>query len=200
MQAPDTLHLFTMSYPYGNGEPFIENELNFLASKFNKIYIYPSVSDPAISRIPANATIIDLDSNKIKFSALSVMLKNIRLVISIHFNEIIKSPKKGTYIRHFREFNSRLLKSIVLANRIRSLIKEAPTKKDIFYSFWMNENAMALSILKCRKVIQNFVFRANGFDLYDIQARHNYIPFRPFIFRQVDKMFAVAKKGSDYMK
>ncbi|HWY12499.1 MAG TPA: glycosyltransferase [Bacteroidia bacterium] len=196
MEKPNTLHLFTMSYPNGNSESFVENEVNYLALKFKKIYIYPSTGDSVQRNIPSNVTVMNLDSDKIKVSALKVMLKNIGLVINVHFKELIHSSKKITYIKHLREFNSRLLKGIVIADKINTM----SVNNDIFYSFWMNENALALAVLKYRKKIDHFVFRANGFDLYDVQAKYQYIPFRPFIFKQADKMFAVAKKGSDYMK
>ena len=45
MKKADTLHLFTMSYPNGSDESFVENEVKYLAAKFKKIYVY----DPEIS-------------------------------------------------------------------------------------------------------------------------------------------------------
>lgn len=188
-----------MSYPNGNDESFVETEVKYLAPKFKKIYIYPSIGGSTQRNIPANVSVVNLNSDKIKVSALKVLLGNIGLVIYVHFKELMNSPKKSTYIKHIREFNSRLLKGISIADKIDT-IDTTSVGNDVFYSFWMNENALALAVLKYRKKIEHFVFRANGFDLYDVQAKYQYIPFRPFIFKQADKMFAVAKKGSDYMR
>lgn len=193
------LHLFTMSYPYGNGEPFLETELNHLSSKFKNIFIYPTTISSAKRTLPANVELRDLETSKLQYSTLKTMLSNLGLIVGVHLKELTKANKNNTYLKHFREFNSRFCKSIALADKIEEKIGSAG-KEDIFYSFWMNESAEALAVLKKRKSIEKFVFRANGFDLYDVQARYNYIAFRPFIFEQADKMFAVAKKGSDYMK
>lgn len=194
----ENLHLFTMSYPYGNGEPFLENELNHLATKFKKIFIYPTTVSQTKRDLPKNVELRDLETAKLHFSTLNIMLSNLGLIANVHLKEISRANKNNTYLKHFREYNSRFCKSIALADKIESKTKES--QSDIFYSFWMNESAEALSVLKKRKKIKKFVFRTNGFDLYDVQAKYNYIAFRPFIFEQADKMFAVAKKGSEYMK
>ena len=195
----ENLHLFTMSYPYGDGEPFLENELNYLATRFSKIFIYPSNVSPTKRDLPVNVELRELNAAKLSFSTLKVLFNNFWLIAGVHLKEVIKTNKKYTYIRHFREYNSRFCKSVALAGKIEEKINSTE-KDDIFYSFWMNESAEALAVLKKEKKIKDFVFRANGFDLYDVQAKYNYIPFRPFIFNQADKMYAVAKKGSDYMK
>lgn len=194
----ENLHLFTMSYPYGNGEPFLENELNYLAGKFNKIFIYPTTISATKRSLPDNVELRDLETAKLHYSTLGIMCRNLALITSIHLKEFFLANKNNIYLKHFREYNSRLCKSIALADKIGEKTKDSGN--DIFYSFWMNESAEALAVLKKRRKIGRFVFRTNGFDLYDVQAKYNYIAFRPFIFRQADKMFAVARKGSEYMK
>jgi glycosyltransferase involved in cell wall biosynthesis len=197
--ASENLHLFTMSYPYGNGEPFLETELNYLAGKFRKIFIYPTTVSSTKRSLPVNVELRDLETSKLQYSTLKIIISNLGLITSVHLKEIAKANKNNTYLKHIREFNSRFCKSVALADKIEEKAG-SETKGDIFYSFWMNESAEALAVLKKRKSIKKFVFRANGFDLYDVQAKYNYIAFRPFIFEQADKMFAVAKKGSEYMK
>jgi glycosyltransferase involved in cell wall biosynthesis len=196
--SAENLHLFTMSYPYGNGEPFLENELNYLSTRFKKIFIYPEKDFPTKRDLPENVELRNLNSAKLKYSTLGIVSANLGMILNVHLKEIFKANKNNTYLKHFREYNSRFCRSVALADRISEEVKDNDT--DIYYSFWMNGSAEALSVLKKRKKIKKFVFRANGFDLYDIQAKYNYIPFRPFIFQQADKMFAVAKKGSEYMK
>jgi glycosyltransferase involved in cell wall biosynthesis len=187
-----------MSYPYGNGEPFLENELNHLAAKFKKIFIYPTTVSQTKRNLPHNVELRDLETAKLQYSTFNIMLSNLGLLTNVHLKEIFRANRNNTYLKHFREYNSRFCKSVALADKIESKTKDS--QRDIFYSFWMNESAEALAVLKKRKKIGKFVFRTNGFDLYDVQAKYNYIAFRPFIFQQADKMFAVAKKGSEYMK
>ena len=145
MKTTHTLHLFSNIYPNGDGEPFLESELYFLAPKFEKIIIYPAGGTKAIKKIPLNAEVVNLHSENIKFSTLNIVFRNLFLVFGVHWKELMKSKNKSTYLKHFREFNSRLCKSICLANSIKSKWQTNPDKNDIFYSFWMNETAVALS-------------------------------------------------------
>ncbi len=200
MKTSHTLHLFSNIYPNGDGEPFLENELFYLAPKFEKVIIYPANGTNAIKKIPLNAEVVNLQSESIKFSTLNIVVGNLFLVFGMHWKEVMKSKSKLIYFKHFREFNSRLCKSICLANSIKTTLKTTPGKNDIFYSFWMNETATALSVLKYKDQIKRYVFRVNGFDLYENQTKWNYIPFRPFNFANASKVFVVSNTGTKYLK
>lgn len=197
MEKPSTLHLFTLSYPYGNGEPFIENELMFLATKFEYINVYPLSGSGTKRLTPSNVTVVNLNHDQTGNSTFKTMVSNFGLLFCVYALELLKSKKSIVFIKHWREFNSRFCKSIKLSLVIEKMITNG---SDIFYSFWMNDAAEALSALKFRNKIKHFVFRTNGFDLYENQTKYNYIAFRPFIFKQADKMFAVSKKGAEHMR
>ena len=55
-----TLYFFTHSFPYGLGETFIENELPFLCDKFERVVIFPAVTNDTPSKarsLPKNAEV-----------------------------------------------------------------------------------------------------------------------------------------------
>jgi glycosyltransferase involved in cell wall biosynthesis len=73
-------------------------------------------------------------------------------------------------------------------------------KNVTYYSFWTDDWATALSILKKRKIINYFVSRVHGYDLYKERWRLGIIPFRYFQLEQVTKIFAVSSDGLNYMR
>ena len=44
MPGMKQLIFFTESFPYGKGESFIENEIEYLSREFDRIYILPKTS------------------------------------------------------------------------------------------------------------------------------------------------------------
>jgi glycosyltransferase involved in cell wall biosynthesis len=199
-EVPDTLVLYTQAFP-GNGEPYLENEVNILAEKFKKIYIVPASGfNQMVYSVPVNVEIFDLKGLHSSKSNRSLFIKHVMLILTVFFKEFMYSGKRKVLLSHFREFNSYLLNSLQLSLKMEQFISEKKLQGAVHYSFWMNGSALALALLKFRQKIKAFVFRTNGFDLYENQTRYGYIPFKPFIFSQASRMFAVSKKGADHMK
>jgi glycosyltransferase involved in cell wall biosynthesis len=201
MSQPDRdLVLYTQAFP-GNGEPYLENEINVLGPKFRKIYILPETPvTELVYKIPLNAEVINFRDFDKPSSHKKLFLSHLGLAFVLFFKELFHSSKKGTVIAHLREFNSYFLNSLSRSKAVGKFVTDRKLEKAIHYSFWMNTWALSLAILKHQKKIKTFVFRTNGFDLYENQTKYNYIPFRPFNFSLADRMFAVSKKGSEYMK
>lgn len=64
----------------------------------------------------------------------------------------------------------------------------------------MNDWALALAILKQKKMIDSFFFRCGGFDIYDERHMGKYLPFRSFIYKNAAAIFPNSKKGEEYIK
>lgn len=198
---PDTLILFTSEFPCGHGEPFLVNEFNVLKEKFKNIIIFPGkYSNTTILNLDSHVTVENIGSYPVQANPKKLFFRNLPLVMYVISRELFYSKKRMIFLKNIREFNSYLVNCIRISEQLNLFLKNRDNSNTVFYSFWMNDWALALSVLRFKNKIKDFVFRANGFDLYDIQTRHNYIPFRPFIFNQVRYMFAVSKKGAEYMR
>ena len=58
MPGMKQLIFFTESFPYGKGESFIENEIEYLSREFDRIYILPKTSSTQEQRsLPANCIV-----------------------------------------------------------------------------------------------------------------------------------------------
>lgn len=194
------LQLYTTEYPYGKTESFLENEVPVLAKKFEKIYVHPLLSKKGEPReLPANVEVLEALNNRTDINTRSLFLKNLFLLFHILFTEWLHCPNKLFFIKKLRDFNSLAIRAIYDSTKILASLKE-DNKNPVFYSYWMNDWALALAILKHQGKIDRFVFRCGGFDIYDERHEGNYLPFRYFIYKHTRAVYPNSKDGVNYIK
>lgn len=90
MPGMKQLIFFTESFPYGKGESFIENEIEYLSREFDRIYILPKTSSTQEQRsLPANCIVfppIFRSSGELVFKGLFCF--QALLIIFFHFSLI----------------------------------------------------------------------------------------------------------------
>jgi glycosyltransferase involved in cell wall biosynthesis len=105
--------------------------------------------------------------------------------------------KKIFFIRNVRKFFALLRQACKLSIWLED---QGLEKSDAFYSYWMNEWALALTILKKRRKINKFIFRVNGYDIWNERHAGNYLPFRYLIYSQTEKVIALSESSEKYIK
>ena len=95
------------------------------------------------------------------------------------------------------ESRSLLLQNMARANCVKHFLKG--NSNSIFYSFWFDDWATILGILKIKGIISSYCARTHGFDLYTEYRKSNSIPFRNFQLNTVNKLFAVSTDGLNYL-
>ena len=73
-------------------------------------------------------------------------------------------------------------------------------KDVIYYSYWLNDWALALAVLKKKKLIEGFVFRCAGFDIYDERHQSGFLPFRHFVYKCATAIYPNSMDGVNYIK
>lgn len=189
----------TAAYPYGLGEQFIQNEIDGLCTKFDKVYLIPfDTSEKLHKTIPENCEIIDLnkdttqsDKREMYFFFCTILLK-----------EIIFSKKGRFILKNFKFLFGDLRTSYAWSKKMEKLINSVTEEgyQISFYSSWKDQNALSLAILKKLKKIEGFSFKMRGYDLFDERRPGGYMPFRRFIFNQADCILTMSKQGADYLK
>ncbi len=187
------LHLFTANFPTGFGESFLNNELPYLADQFSEVILYPYQKKERIQTAFTNQQkVVYREMEPHSFSVMDYLfLARLMLV------EWFSTPKKIFFIRKLRSIFAALKNGLHLSKWIE---KQEIDSYDAFYSFWMNEWALALAILKKKKKINQFVFRVNGYDIYDERHEGNYIYFKHFIYEQTARVYPLSKTSADYLK
>jgi glycosyltransferase involved in cell wall biosynthesis len=190
----NNLHLFTDSFPYGiKSESFLETEILFLAKNFEKVYIYPSNKSSGLRNLPINVIVLDYlqDFDRAKKSTkLLLIFCNLFFVIKTLFTEL---REKRSSIKNM----SFLLKNFALQiNKYRLLNKRKIfNKSDLYYDYWLINAGLALCLAKNRKVIEKYICRAHGYDLYDSRWPKQAVPFKYTISKYVDKIYLISKEG-----
>ncbi|MBA3285337.1 MAG: glycosyltransferase [Nitrosopumilus sp.] len=199
------LYLFTSEYPYGSHESYLENEIVFLAEKFDAIYLFPrNNSKGNIRVVPKNVIVVNTSEQVlINYSPPKIFFSNILLIIKILLLEFVNVRSKWWFLKNIRKWNSNICQSINLSNNVKAHLLEQkfiPNAQLFFYSYWMNDWALMLAVLKDKKIIGKFVFRVLGFDIYNERWEHFYVPFRYYIYSKTDSVFTVSKSAATYLK
>lgn len=193
-----SLCFFTNAYPYGSGETFIENELNFISNRFGKIYLFCRLKTDVKRSLPDNVEIIHLQSHQ-NISLRSVLKKHLFYLLYLVLHELIFSRQRIMFLEKFRYNISYFLSCIYYSDKIKEKITDSNINSSYFYSYWFFDWNLSLSILKNKNFIKHNFCRAHGFDLYENKGKPNYLPLRNFCLRNTDKVFVVSKKGKEYL-
>ncbi|MDN5292274.1 MAG: hypothetical protein PWQ06_2513 [Anaerophaga sp.] len=193
-----SIYIFTFSYPFGKGESFLKGEIDYLAEKFDKLYICPKENDKSSARsVPKNAEVIcPDDAGNINYKY--VFLKNLPILIYIFLTELIFNKNRLKIIGHLSFYIHLITTNLGIEEKIKPHIKKHPDA--IFYSFWFYDWATILGILKVKGYIKGFVSRINGIDFEEERHKSGFIFPRIFQLKTVSKVIAVSQYALNRIK
>lgn len=197
MKKNNTLFFFTIGFPCSEGEPFIKNEYPYLLDNFDKIIIITSIKGGNVN-IYKNTTVYFLEDILFQKSKFKYLTCNLYNIIKILCSEYKHCNSKLYFLKNLRQYNSLLINAFICANFIENL-KEFD-KNAYYYSYWMNNHAITLSILKLKNKINRFIFRVHGYDLILERWPHNFIAFQNTCHKYADEIHTVSKKSLEYLK
>ncbi|MCB0539522.1 MAG: glycosyltransferase [Chitinophagales bacterium] len=178
-----TLIFLTDGFPYGKGETFVENEIKFLSERFSEIVIITFSKKDQLRLIPKKIKVLSYEKGKPHFNLLFFFQFDF---IKEFFSNLISNPFK----------NKIAIKSWLQAQRIKTFIlKQGFPKNSIFYSYWLDDKAIALSLLKEKHPNMVYISRAHGWDVYQDRHQYSYLPFREFLGKKLDKILAISSNG-----
>jgi glycosyltransferase involved in cell wall biosynthesis len=171
----------------------LENEFPFLESRFSSIRILTE-SNTGASRIESEKT-----------ATFSINKPGIRertsaLIHTVFWEEIgylLKDKKLTTYTLRTAWYS--LSKALAVKKTIFRLNEKLNFHDSVFYSYWLDEKAIALSLLKKKHPNVTCISRAHGWDVYQERHKENYLPFRNFILSELDSTFTISQNGKDYL-
>lgn len=203
------LLLFTNSYPYGTGETFLQEELPYIAGKFDEILLYPlyipggekNIAHIPVKPVPANVTIrpplLHCDHKDKKRLLAGGLLPRLPLTsLKEFFRKKVFLSGKRIWIY----FNYTCILNSMLGNkRILHEIEQEMKDARVAYFYWGDKSALLIPFL--RKKIKNpprFVVRFHGSDLYE-EAK-GYLPYRNYLYKNIDYAVPISNNGAEYIK
>lgn len=197
----EKLVLFTLNYPYGKGEAFLENEIKQLSSNFDTVYILPTEKGSKEKRffeLDDNVVVLD-DLINGNASIITLLLSNFIDCARIYFYQLT-TKHRWKYIRYFKSFCDYLSQDIRKKKIVRSIIKKHKLEHAIFYDYWFVNSTITLALLRKEGIVKKCFSRAHGFDLYDDRQFEKVVSFREFKVKYLDAVFAISHHGLDYLK
>lgn len=207
------LVLFTNSYPYGQGETFLHDELPFLSAKFGHITIFPLYRPKngcLHKAVPRNVSVkeplLGFDHKDKKHLLLKGVFNGSPLFFCLKelFSRRVIVSCRNMWIF----FNYLLILRAVLGNRkkMRDVIGELE-KAEVAYFYWGDKSALIIPFVKRKMRRKNaaksrrlpkFVVRFHGSDLYE--HAKGYLPFRQILYPSVDYAVPISRNGAEYIE
>jgi glycosyltransferase involved in cell wall biosynthesis len=195
------LWLFTEYFPFGTSEAFLENELPILVRRFGRVRVFPLFKQEGERPLPAGAERQVVIEDPFAVASIPLLIRHaasvLRLLISLWTDLGLRM-----WSREWRyELRSRMRQMIRRVDVMeRTLMRDYDPDRVVLYSYWTNDWATQLSLVKARNNRVRFFSRAHGFDLYEHQHRRGAIPFRRLQLRSVEALFCVSQAGIDHMR
>jgi len=192
------LLLVTDNYPFGFGEPFLYNEIEFLRAFFSITLITTNITDPISNAYHEDFLIHRIDT---RVSFLDVVQNSIRCLFQkVFWRELIDVIRSGEHllIRITQTFST----GIKAINFARALNKESIlTDQEIVYCYWHNYKVLGVGIAlkKCKQLQIPIVSRVHGYDLYHERVKRGARqPFKHAYDSFLSTVYFVSKAGYDY--
>ena len=196
----NTIVIFTSIFPFGNGEPFLETEINYLAERFEKVIIVTqNIEDLKPRQVPANCEIKRIDlavSGLEKIGAISGLFdskfwKEHKIIKSVYNKKPNKAIISTMLISLFRAKKiARYAKTLYRDNQQNSQL--------FFYSYWCDDVALGLAMFQKKHTEAFTLSRIHRWDVYFEESKFNYLPFRHYIANNIGKIFSISQDGIDY--
>jgi glycosyltransferase involved in cell wall biosynthesis len=171
----------------------VVNEIRNLAAAYTKVIVFVN-SDEGTVTLPANVQIRKMTYDT--YSTGTILRSHFFLFMRLITKEFFAYPAYLLKVKQFKQTISGLLRSFYLADCIKKEKVEG-----VFYTFWFNQWASALALLKKKGAIRSFVSRVHGADLYEERVPMiKRIPFRRFQLKQVSGVFSVSETGAAYLR
>jgi glycosyltransferase involved in cell wall biosynthesis len=190
------LYFFTATYPYGQRESFIEDEIKFLSSSFKKVVIVPLEGIGAPTRtVPDNCEVLEpiITSKKQQYLIGLLCPLSLKTYLPEFFKKkvFLNSRRLKTWLISYVLSNN-LLKSRV----IKKLFKEI-NPDDVCYFYWGKGSNVLAYFYKGKAP---FVSRFHGeWDLWE-ESSGNYAPIRSKIVPSLDTAVLISEKGRNYLQ
>ena len=196
------LIIFTTSYPYNAAaeQAFVGRELPILSRHFENIIIIPKKSGGKLVRIPEGVEIEEKFAALLRKKSLFRVAKE-AFCSPFFYQDIVSRPQILIHIMML----ARLIRFVGEAELLKKWLagwieeKRIDINNTLFYSFWFDQLAMGVGLLKDRLPELKLVSRAHGYDVYEERYNPPYWPCRQYALTKLDKLFLASDDARNYM-
>lgn len=190
--AEKSIVFFTIGYPYGKGDEFLEAEMKCAELYFDKVLIVSCNKEPdTVSQyVPRNAKLISLRGD---ISSLELLFIRISCLFSYQtWRQVLIGIKQNG----FAEATNCIYATIADQSLIKLLRRKEDNwlgKYDFYYSYWLTGAATYLALRK-RKTDGLVFSRTHGYDCFSYRGFH---PYRKEQLNNLDYIFPISNAGKE---
>lgn len=194
------LWLFTMKFPYGLGESYLETELPIVAEAYDRVRIFPLEANGPARPLPAHAEVHHLLPGPLMYTPLPPLrvLAILPRFLRAWHAVVRTAPSRNLAAKRRRELLSILRQTF---NRQRLLAKawgkQYHPGRVTLYSYWTSDWASVLACWKLADRDVRFVSRMHGFDLYAERAEDGWPMLQAFQVEQAERILVASQAGLD---
>ena len=188
-----------MSYPYGSGEQFLANEIEFLSKRGIDIVIYPSARVGKARDLPNGVKVVKFKNSTPWHKLILNVIQVFRKYFSIFIWDLFLTIKdENINIARYSRF-AYIAGYWVRSFRFLLWYENCDIDKNcLYYTYWINSESYAMSILKrCDQNLMS-ISRAHGGDLY-VERNSGFLPFRKVILKSLSGVHTISDHGKKYL-
>ncbi len=195
--------MFTSSFPYGKGEPYIGSELDYLVSAFDKIIIISNekgknIQIPLPEKVHVKQLSYDLPFLKKLISLTHLFSKNFWKEVSIVKNKY-RLPVTWLLVKTLLVcMETGEAVSDYLHQMLRSEKLHMADTKLFLYSYWFNNMAYGIARFKAQHPNIVAFTRVHRWDIYFEAHPSRYLPMREAITENLNALFFISMHGLKY--
>lgn len=194
------LWLFTMRFPFGSGEAFLENEIPILSKRYDRVVIFPVAGKGSMRVVPLNTEVVCVPKDPHQAASVRTLATRPTLILSLLRSLIKDAPSLKAIISEWPVLRSRIAQLIYRAQCVeRELMGTYEPKNVTAYVYWTHDWVTVLGLVKKRHPLFHFFSRAHGFDIFEDQNPSGWIPFRHFQLAQVDRIYCASRSGLEHL-
>ncbi len=200
------LYILVTDYPYGIGEPFLENELLEISTHFEHIYlVIPEfhVIDKSTVRysLPPNTTVVSLQTQVNLSHKLKAIFQWSKESTRKEIAYINGSYKLKFGLNHFKTITGFMASGIAFSEQFQFVLRKHnhPPEKTSIYCYWFTFATWGLTQIKQANPAYNIGTRIHGWDCFFYRNKANYLPLRPNTISILDWICPISETGKKHL-
>jgi glycosyltransferase involved in cell wall biosynthesis len=202
MNKRNTLIFLTAGFPFGTGETFIENELPFLSEGFDRIILFtPERYRTAEMRAFKENVIVQT------YQETTPFLRRINTLFDRRFwqalrQDLSRKNRSCSALQAFRIAWGVFAKAGLIEKQLEDVFKNyaVSPEETTLYSYWLDESALGIALIKQKKRAFNAVSRAHRWDVYEDMHPIPFLPFRNLLGKSLDGISCIAEDNLRYLQ
>lgn len=205
-QSRPTVVVFTRTFPFEQGEEFLEAELPVLVREFDAVLVVPTLYSAGMSRtrsLPSGAQLITPDRApaRLRQSLAQYCTRHPLAAVASAARAAVAAPRA----RHILSEMQFELQAAAVVSGVTAAVAHltAGRPQVILYAYWLHIPARVATMMRDsleQHSEVHVVSRANGFDLYLERHPRQYLPQRSLLLSELDHVFAASDFAERYLR